>query len=275
MKRALSGGAMGYLLKSTDSFALEAQVEAALGQLRMQRHVRAAHERVACSLADLLSRWDALPKDIAPRLCSAWDLRHVETGAHVRRIGLYTEALARSLGTPADSAAELGDIAMLHDVGKIAIPDAILGKPGRLTEAEFAIMKEHTVEGARLLGGIGHPFFERAAVVALRHHERWDGSGYPGGLRGEECPDEARIVSIADVYDALGTPRCYKPAWGQQQIVDYFRAGSGTLFEPRLMEALFDTLPRLRELAEQLPDPEASSAVFPVAPQLAAAGGQS
>jgi response regulator RpfG family c-di-GMP phosphodiesterase len=271
MKSALSGGAMGYLLKSADPLAIEAQVEAALSQLRVQRDVRAAHESVACSLADMVLRWDTLPKDIALHLCSAWDLRHVETGAHVRRIGAYTEAMALALGLPSRGAAELGELAILPDVGKIAIPDAILSKPGRLTEAEFAIMKQHTVEGARMLGGIRHPFFERAAVIALRHHERWDGSGYPGGLHGDECVEDARIVSIVDVYDALGTPRCYKPAWEERRIVEYFRDSSGKQFQAGLVEALFDTLPRLRELARQFPDPQASSAVFPVAPQTAVA----
>jgi response regulator RpfG family c-di-GMP phosphodiesterase len=271
MKKALAGGAAGYLVKSADALAIEAQVEAAMGQLRTQREVRTAHERVQCSLADALSRWDALPKDIAVRLCSAWDLRHVETGAHVRRIALYTEALALALGLPGKAAAELGEIAILHDVGKIAIPDAILSKPGRLTEAEFSIMKQHTVEGARMLSGIRHPFFERAAVVALRHHERWNGSGYPDGLHGDECPEDARIVAIADVYDALGTARCYKPAWEEPQIIEHFRGCSGTHFEARLVEALLDTLPRLRELAARFPDPEERSAVFRVAPQVAVA----
>jgi response regulator RpfG family c-di-GMP phosphodiesterase len=269
MQMALAGGAVGYLLKSADALVIEAQVESALRQLRAQRSVHAAHARAECSLADVLSRWDALPKDIALRLCGAWDLRHVETGAHVRRIGVYTEALALRLGLSRNASAELGNTAILHDVGKLAIPDAILSKPGRLTEAEMAIMKLHTVEGARMLSGIHHPFFERAALVALQHHERWDGSGYPGGLRADECPEDARIVSLVDVYDALGTPRCYKAAWDERRIVAYFRECSGKQFEARQVEALLDTLPALRELAAQFPEGNGISAVFPAAPQVA------
>ena len=231
--------------------------------------MRAAHALADGSLAEALSRWEALPKDIAGGWCGAWDLRHGETGAHVRRIGVYAEALALALGAPARSAAELGQIAILHDVGKVAIPDHILSKPGPLTEAELAVMKQHTVEGARILGGIRHPFFERAAVIALRHHERWDGSGYPGGLRGEACPEEARIVSVVDVYDALSTARCYKPAWEERRIVEYLRTVSDQQFESRMVDALLDILPHLRELAAPFAEPvEADSAVQRKAPPL-------
>lgn len=274
MKKSLSAGALSYLVKSADPLVIEAQVESALHQVRAQRAERAAHEKVEDSLADALLRWDALPKDIARRLCSAWDLRHIETGTHVRRIGAYSETLARALGMSNKDAADLGDVAVLHDVGKIAIPDAILTKPSQLTAQEFAIMKHHTVEGARMLGGIKHPFFERAALVALRHHERWDGSGYPGGQRREQCPFDARIVAIADVYDALGTPRCYKPAWQEAQICAYFRAAAGRQFEQRLVDALFESLPRLRELGQRHSDADGVSAVFPASREVAAASGR-
>jgi response regulator RpfG family c-di-GMP phosphodiesterase len=122
-------------------------------------------------------------------------------------------------------------------------------------------MKRHTVEGCKMLSAVSHPFFERAALVALRHHERWDGSGYPGGLRGEECPREARIVAVADVYDALGQARCYKAAWTDEQIREYFQQNSGKLFEAALVDALFDSLPQLRNIASELPD----SATLPAA----------
>jgi response regulator RpfG family c-di-GMP phosphodiesterase len=269
MKKSLSAGATSYLVKSTDPLAIEAQVESALQRVRTQRAERARHAWLEGSLADALLRWDALPKDIALRLCGAWDLRHIETGTHVRRIGAYSEAIARVLGMPDKDAATLGDVAVLHDIGKLAIPDSILTKPSQLTAQEFDIMKQHAAEGARMLSGIKHPFFERAAVVAMGHHERWDGSGYPGGQRGEDCPFDARIVAIADVYDALGTARCYKPAWDDRQISAYFHAAAGKQFEPRLVEALFASLPRLRELAEQLPESRGISAVFPSARELA------
>ncbi len=262
MKRALSGGATSYLVKSEDALSIEAQVECALDKLQSERESRREREGIERRLKKAMLRWDALPRDIAMRLCGAWDLRHIETGGHVRRISLYTEAIAAALGQSPTNACDLGEIAVLHDIGKLAIPDVILSKPGPLTDAEFSIMKQHTLEGARMLSGIQHPFFERAADVALRHHERWDGRGYPHGLVGEQCPEDARIVAVADVYDALATSRCYKPAWEEARVVSFFQGASGSHFEPRLVEALLDTLPCLRALAQQVSETDGDSDVF-------------
>lgn len=254
LQTALDLGAVGFLSKSTDDLTLGAQIEIAVRQAKGRR--AAAHERrrLETSLADLVSRWDGLPRGLAQGFCSAWDLRHIETGAHVRRIGAYSEVLSLALGASQSEAAMLGEVAVLHDIGKIAIPDTILCKPGPLTPAELAMMQRHPLEGEKLLRAGAHPFLDHAALVARWHHERWDGSGYPDGLRGEQCPRDARIVAVADVYDALGQARCYKPAWTSEQIYTYFAKSSGLQFEPKLVEALFDSLPRLRELAAELPD---------------------
>jgi putative two-component system response regulator len=211
------------------------------------------------SLAEGLAQWDQLPRKLAESLCGAWDLRHVETGAHVRRIAAYSEVLASAVDMSSHDALQLGHAALLHDIGKIAIPDAILTKPGRLTEQEFEIMKRHTTEGARLLSGVEHPLLQRAAVVALRHHERWNGSGYPDGLRGDACPLDARIVAVVDVYDALGHARCYKTAWSEERIATFFREGSGTQFEARIVDALFNCAPRLKQLAQEWPEHDSSA----------------
>jgi response regulator RpfG family c-di-GMP phosphodiesterase len=257
MKRALAGGASSYLLKSADTFSLEAQIEAALEQLRVRRESSEHRRSLEDSLRDAAQCWWELPRDIALNFCTAWDLRHVETGAHVRRIAAYTEALATAVGFSAADAANLGDVAILHDIGKLVIPDAILTKPGSLTAEEICIMRLHASEGARLLAGIRHPFFERAAMVALRHHERWDGGGYPDGLVGTACPLDARIVALVDVYDALGTKRCYKPAWEESRIVEYMQAQRGKQFEARLVDGILDCLPRLRHLAAEIPESNA------------------
>jgi response regulator RpfG family c-di-GMP phosphodiesterase len=219
---------------------------------RLLRHHRTSLET---SLRDVQGMLDRLPRQLAQHFTGAWDLRHVETGAHVRRMGAYSEALALTLGFASDDAATLGEVAMLHDIGKLAIPDAILTKPGKLTAEEFEIMKLHPAAGARMLADTEHPFLVRAAQVALRHHERWDGSGYPGNLIGEQCPYDARIVAVADVYDALGQPRCYKPGWSDDEIEAYFRKTSGRLFEPKIVDALLESRPRLVEIAARLPDP--------------------
>lgn len=254
MRAAVSGGATCYLLKSTDELTLEAQIQAGWEQVQTQRAWFGERRTLQSSLSEALSRWTELPGHVARGLCRAWDLRHVETGAHVRRIGAYAEVLGAAVGLTAADARELGQVAVLHDIGKLSVPDAILSKPGRLTDEEMEVMKRHTVEGARMLSGIRHHFFERAAAVALHHHERWNGSGYPSGSRGEDCPLDARIVAVADVYDALSTARCYKPVWSEAQIRSFFERARGVEFEASLVDAFMACLPRFQELARAIPD---------------------
>jgi response regulator RpfG family c-di-GMP phosphodiesterase len=254
MNEAFSLGASSYLRKPLDAFVLEGQVAAAQYAHEAKCRDRERSMALEASLRDTKAMLDHVPRQLAQQLAGAWDLRHVETGAHVRRIGAYSEALGLSLGLAGDDAQTLGQVAMLHDIGKIAIPDSILTKPSRLTPEEFEIMKQHAKAGACMLSGANHPFLERAADVALRHHERWDGSGYPGGLRGEECSYDARIVAAVDVYDALGQARCYKPAWSEGEIERYFVDNSGRLFDAKIVEALLDGRPLLREIAKRLPE---------------------
>src|SRR5690606_1349800 len=130
--------------------------------------------------------------------------------------------------------------APLHDVGKIAIPDAILLKPGRLSDEEFAVMRSHTTVGARILSGGGTPLMAMAESIALAHHERWNGGGYPNGLAGDAIPAAARIVSIVDVFDALTTARSYRAAWSPARALDEIRSGAGTSFDPDLVETFVD-----------------------------------
>ncbi|HVY32307.1 MAG TPA: HD domain-containing phosphohydrolase [Polyangiaceae bacterium] len=268
MEEAIRLGATSYLRKPLDPFVLEGQVAAAQHSHETKCRARERSTALEASLRDTKAMLDRVPRRLAQQLARAWDLRHVETGAHVRRIGAYSEALGLNLGLASDDAETLGQVAMLHDIGKIAIPDAILTKPGPLAPEEFAIMKLHPRAGADMLDGAGHPFLERAAQVALRHHERWDGSGYPGGLRGDATPYDARIVAVADVYDALGQARCYKRGWSEEEIERYFVESSGRLFERPIVEALLDSRPRLREIAQSFPelplDRELSSAVMKV-----------
>ena len=250
----LRTGAASFLRKPVDPIVLQAQVAFALRSSETRRNSGRQCSLLQGSLRRAHSMLDELPRQLAERLCGAWDLRHVETGAHIRRMAAYTEELALQLGFEPVEATTLGQVAMLHDVGKLAIPDDILAKPGKLTAEEFEIIKSHTEIGARMLHGLTHPFLERAALVALRHHERWDGSGYPGNLRGEACPSDARIVAVADVYDALGHARSYKPDWSHDEIERYFRAQSGVLFEPRIVDALFECMPQLREIDASCPE---------------------
>ena len=171
-------------------------------------------------------------------LAVASEAKDADTGAHVRRIQRYADAIARRLGLPAAEAERIGYSALLHDVGKIHVPDQILGKPGALTDDERAIMQEHTVAGEHILSN--EPFFDVARQISRTHHENWDGTGYPDGLAGEEIPISARIVRIADVFDALTNQRCYKSAWPVARAVNFLREGRGRFFDTNVVDAFLD-----------------------------------
>ncbi len=169
------------------------------------------------------------------RLGVAGEYKDSETGAHVRRIGCYSEIVARRLGWGPAACQAIARTAPMHDIGKIAIPDSIVLKPGPLTPNERQIMNTHTVKGAEILNQNGGALMRLAATIALTHHERWDGGGYPSGLLGEEIPIEGRIVALVDVFDALLTVRPYKQAWPLDVAVSYIKEHSGTQFDPRLV----------------------------------------
>ena len=190
-------------------------------------------------------------------LAVASEAKDADTGRHVRRIQRFAEALARELGLPESESHSIGYSAVLHDVGKIHVPDEILKKPGPLNDAERFVMKQHTLYGERILSK--RPFFERARRIARSHHENWDGSGYPDGLSGEKIPLEARIVRVADVYDALTTSRVYKQAWPSDRAIAFMCESRHTLFDDqsvRAFNSLVDagTIDKLAQDVESLLD---------------------
>jgi putative two-component system response regulator len=144
--------------------------------------------------------------------------------------------------------------APMHDVGKIGIPDAILKKPGKLTPEEFEVMKEHTLIGARMLAGSASPVLQLAESIALCHHERWDGAGYPHSIAGENIPEAARILAIVDVYDALSHDRVYRAAWPEEKVLATLREGQGTHFDTRLLAHFFASLEEVRAINDAHPD---------------------
>jgi response regulator RpfG family c-di-GMP phosphodiesterase len=168
-------------------------------------------------------------------LAAAVEARDGLTGAHLRRVQAYTRALAVELGRPSTEVEEIGYSSVLHDVGKLLVPDSILGKPGKLTDEEWVEMRRHPDHGAEML--VDHPFFAMASDIARCHHERWDGSGYPRGLKGEGIPIAARITSVADVFDALMTRRSYKEPWSDEHAVAEIRRLRGTSFDPSVVDA--------------------------------------
>jgi putative nucleotidyltransferase with HDIG domain len=175
-------------------------------------------------------------------LAIASEAKDQDTGRHVRRIRRLTELLAREIGLEAESAEAIGYAAILHDVGKMHVPDHILQKPGPLTAEERAVMQEHTVAGERIL--VDKPFFFRARKIARSHHENWDGSGYPDRMAGDEIPLEARIVHVADVYDALTSVRSYKPAWDETKAAECVEEGAGKMFDRDVVRAFQSVMKR-------------------------------
>ena len=170
------------------------------------------------------------------------EYRDPDSGEHSSRVGELAYELALAVGEDAAWAEELRLAGRLHDVGKVGVPDSILQKPGALTHEEFEIMKTHTTIGATVFAGSRSTLIQLAAEVAISHHERWDGSGYPYGLAGDQIPLSGRLVAVADVYDALVTVHRYKHAWSTSDAVDHMIAGKGTLFEPRIVDALVDVI---------------------------------
>jgi putative two-component system response regulator len=177
------------------------------------------------------------------RLSQAAESRDEDTGLHIERISALSQALALEIGLPAGEAETIGHAAALHDVGKIAVPDRILLKPGKLDDDEYEVMKAHTTSGAAVLGGSESPLLQIAEAIALSHHERFDGGGYPHGLRGADIPLSARICSVCDVFDALLSRRVYKEAWGMDDAIAELESCSGTQFDPALVRAFVRIAP--------------------------------
>lgn len=175
-------------------------------------------------------------REVIATMGAIGETRSKETGDHVLRVGEYAKALALMVGLSPEEAEELRMAAPMHDIGKVGIKDAILNKPGRLTEEEFEIMKQHSVLGYEMLSGSQQKLLQTAAIVAYEHHEKWDGRGYPRGLKGENIHIYGRIVAIVDVFDALGHDRVYKKAWPLDKILDYIQAHSAKQFDPFLVE---------------------------------------
>jgi response regulator RpfG family c-di-GMP phosphodiesterase len=192
--------------------------------------------------------------DMVCVLAGAAETRSRETASHVRRVGLLAELIGESAGLDEGTSHLLRYAAPLHDVGKIAVPDAVLNKPGAHTPEEQIVMRRHAEQGAQMLSGSRHPMIRLASEVALTHHENWDGSGYPTGLAGEAIPIAGRITAVADVFDALGSARCYKQAWSEADIRRFFAAERGRKFDPRLVDIVFERWDDLLAVRAQLPD---------------------
>lgn len=187
-------------------------------------------------------------------LSVAAEHRDEQTGKHIKRISHYSAAIARAMGCCNDDLETILYASPMHDVGKIGIPDRILFKPDKLTPEEWDVMKQHTTIGAKIFFGADAALLKSARIIALTHHERWDGTGYPSGLRGESIPLMSRIVSLADVFDGLTSARHYKPAFSNEKSLAIIREGDGTQFDPQVLEAFMNILPEILEIKQEFRD---------------------
>ncbi|MWK56817.1 response regulator [Pseudomonas otitidis] len=222
-------GAVDYITKPVSPAIVKARVRTHLSLVRMDELKRTRLE-------------------IVQRLGLAAEYKDNETGLHVIRMSHYSRILARALGWSEADCDDLLNAAPMHDVGKIGIPDAVLRKPGKLDADEWAVMRQHVSIGANIIGEHPSGLLRMAHRIALTHHEKWDGSGYPNGLAGEDIPIEGRIVAIADVFDALTSERPYKQAWPVEEAVAFLREQSGQHFDPDLVELFIQQLPAVLEV---------------------------
>jgi two-component system response regulator RpfG len=248
---ALDAGVIDFLVKPVRPRELRARCRNLL-QLRQQaetvkQRALSLEQRLLSSMNEVEER----ERETLSRLARAIEYRDIGTSAFLERMSHVAGLIAEGLGMSEEDARLIEMAAPLHDMGKIAIPDAVLLKPAALDEAELALMRRHPYIGHELLSGSQNRFIQIGALIALRHHERYDGSGYPDGLVGDAIPLEARIVAVADVFDALISPRPYKEAWSIDAALAYLYAQRGRLFDPRCVDVLVRNRTRLEDICQR------------------------
>ncbi len=251
---ALHRGACAYLTKPVKREELLFHASRALERRQLLIDKRQYTSRLEEKVREQTLVIRRTQEETVQRLVSASLWRDEETGMHIRRTGLLSEVLAKAAGWSTADAENIRLAAPMHDVGKIGIPDVILRKPGRLTPGEFAIIKAHTTIGAKMLAGSDAPMLKMAEEIALNHHERWDGSGYPNGLAGPAIPESARVVAIVDVYDALTHDRVYRPAFAEEKALAIMHQEAETRFDPLLLALFLSHLDEISQIARRNPD---------------------
>ena len=237
--RALELSANDFLTKPVNKTELRARVTNMLALRRAQLQLACRAEWLAEEVSKATAKIVAREREAIHRLARAAEYRDPETGAHLLRMERYVRIIGANLGLPQAELDLLGEAAPMHDIGKVGIPDSILLKSGPLDPDEMAVMRTHAQIGGDILEGSASPLLQVAAILALTHHEKFDGSGYPLGLKGEAIHLYGRIAAVADVFDALTMRRPYKPAWSLERAANVIHEGSGTHFDPICVEAFF------------------------------------
>lgn len=275
---AIKRGAWDYVTKPiADMEVLGLAVDHALERARLLRENKAYQDNLENLVRERTAEVENIRRQIMQRLSRAAEFKDNETGRHVVRVGEISALIGRAMGFEPEFCDMLRECSPLHDLGKIGIPDAILLKPGPLTPQEWAVMQRHCAYGCEILGPLGNrknaqawcsdpyprteaeggtPLLLLARTLALLHHERWDGHGYPFGLEGEDIPLEARIVSVVDAFDALRSARPYKKALSEQESLAILRQDTGSRFDPRVVDVFFANIDAIRLILEKWKDEE-------------------
>lgn len=259
--QCMKEGAYDYIIKPFNLDRITQSVAWALEKRRLQiaksEYQQHLEQEVTVRTAELrraVEKIEMVSLDTIYKLSRAAEYKDKNTGAHIMRMSEYCEAIARRIGLDETDVDMVAYAAPMHDVGKIGIPDRILLKPGKLEPVEWEIMKQHTIIGAQILAGSDAECIRLAEVIALSHHEKWDGSGYPRGLRKLEIPPAGRIVAIADVFDALTSRRPYKEPFATEESFDIIRQSRGTHFDPEVIDAFFASKEKILSIKENLKD---------------------
>ncbi|MHB8422899.1 MAG: HD domain-containing phosphohydrolase [Leptospirales bacterium] len=253
---ALEAGATDFLTRPLDQIECQCRCRNLLSLRKLTIDQRNHAKSLEVEVNEAIRLVRERERETLLCLAKAGEFHDFETGNHLLRMARYARLIAESLGTSPEDCETIELAAPMHDIGKIGIPDQILKKPGRLTPEEFDVIKQHPVIGHQILNGSTSRFIQLGSVIALAHQERYDGSGYPFGLKGTEIPIEARIVAVADVFDALTSKRHYKEAWSFEDSLAHLRENSGTLFDPACISAFLTTLDKIQEIFILFKDPQ-------------------
>jgi len=255
-QRALDNGARDYVTKPFDANELLSRVHNLLEVQIAQKYMRYQNQILEQKVKERTKALHDTRLQVVNRLGRAVEYRDNETGLHIIRMSQISLVLAKAIGMDEDACELLLNAAPMHDIGKIGIPDYILLKPGKLKAGEWEIMQKHAQIGADILSGDESSLMTMAHDIALTHHEKWDGSGYPNGLMGEEIPLVGRITALADVFDALTSKRPYKEAWPVEKSVELIKSESAKHFDPKLVELFIDNLPAIIAIQEKYAEPD-------------------